>query len=95
MTNSDETPDADPNVTQMDHANAEKRSKPRAPRAHKPDVAPRRGKSAKKAAAAKKAPKGDKQPAAIPRPGSKTAEVISLLEKTKGATLAELMKTTG
>jgi len=67
--------------------------KPRvAPRAR--HVAPAKGKSARKASPAKKAHKAQKSAPAA-RKGSKTAQIIALLENSKGATLADLMKATG
>jgi hypothetical protein len=69
-------------------------------RARKPRVAPSKGKSARKANPAQKghkAPKAAKQgkAAASAREGSKTAKVLDLLKRPGGATLKELMKTTG
>ena len=59
-------------------------------------VAPAKGKSGKKAGPAKKAPKGAKKPKALKaRTGSKTAEILDLLKRPNGITLAELMKSTG
>jgi hypothetical protein len=58
-------------------------------------VAPKTAKSGKKASSASKAPKGQKKAAPTAREGSKTAQVIALLEKAKGASLAELMEVTG
>src|ERR1039457_4231864 len=62
--------------------------------------APTKGKATKKAAPAKKAPKAAKgakqaKTAGGAREGSKTATVVSLLERKGGATLAEVMKATG
>jgi hypothetical protein len=52
--------------------------------------------AARKHGSRKKAPKGrPKAKAATRGQGSKSAHVIALLEKSKGATLAELMKATG
>ncbi len=56
-------------------------------------VAPKKGKSAKKASPRKKAPKGAKK-ATGARDGSKTAKVLELLKRKDGATLAEIMKAT-
>lgn len=56
-------------------------------------VAPKKGKSAKKATAAKKTPKAAKERGT--RDGSKAAQVLDLLKRPDGATLAELMKATG
>jgi len=57
-------------------------------------VAPKKGKAAKKASPAKKTPKAAKEVGAA-RDGSKAAQVLDLLKKAEGATLAELMKATG
>jgi hypothetical protein len=70
---------------------ATKRARVGAPGAH---VAPKKGKAAKKASPAKKAPKAAKKAGAT-RDGSKTEQVLDLLRRTEGATLAELMKATG
>src|SRR5689334_20326570 len=55
-------------------------------------VAPKKGKSGKKASAPKKAPKTAKETGT--RDGSKAAKVLDLLKRAEGATLAELMKAT-
>jgi len=56
-------------------------------------VAPKKGKAGKKASPAKKAPKAAKEKGT--RDGSKAAQVLDLLKRPDGATLAELMKSTG
>jgi hypothetical protein len=67
--------------------------------AQAPDVAPAKGKATKKATAAKTAPKGKKagqgKEAAGPREGSKTAQVVAMLQRKGGATLAEIMEKMG
>ena len=60
-------------------------------RAH---VAPKKAKATKKASPSKKAPKGGKK-AGGARDGSKAAKILDLLKRADGATLKELMKTTG
>jgi len=61
--------------------------------------APAKGKATKKATAAKTAPKGKKaakaQEAAGPREGSKTAQVVAMLQRKNGATLPEIMEKMG
>jgi len=60
-------------------------------------VAPAKGKATKKTTPAKKGasgPKGGKKAKAA-RAGSKTATVLSLVQRPGGATLKELMKATG
>jgi hypothetical protein len=61
--------------------------------------APAKAKATKKATAAKKAPKGKKvakaQETAAPREGSKTAQVVAMLQRKNGATLAEIMDKMG
>ncbi len=63
--------------------------------AQRAQVAPGKGKSAKKASPAKKAPEGRdtaEKPAA--RVGSKTARILELLKRPGGATLQQLMAAT-
>jgi hypothetical protein len=59
---------------------------------------PAKGKATKKATPAK-APKGKKgaktAEAAIPRDGSKTAQVVAMLQRKNRATIEEIMKTMG
>lgn len=59
--------------------------------------APAKGRTAKKATAAKQRSKKAAQPkqAAGPRAGSKTAQVIAMLQRKSGATLSEIMKAMG
>ena len=57
-------------------------------------VAPKKAKAAPKAKAAKKAPKTPKK-ATGSRDGSKASQVLDLLKRADGVTLAELMKATG
>lgn len=68
-------------------------------RARAAHVAPAKAKSSKKATPAKNTPKGKKNPktreAASPRTGSKTAEVVAMLQRKNGATHAEIMEKMG
>ena len=68
-----------------------KKARAGARRAH---VAPKKGKSGKKATSPKKAPKGAKK-ATGARDGSKAARILDLLRRPGGATSKELMKATG
>lgn len=65
----------------------------------KPRVAPAKPKSAKKTTPAKNAPKAKKgaktRESAGPREGSKTAQVVAMLQRKNGATLAEIMDKMG
>ena len=67
--------------------------------AQPPEVAPVPAESSKKTSAAKKAAKAKKvakaQESAGPREGSKTAQVVAMLKREGGATLAEVMKQMG
>jgi hypothetical protein len=61
--------------------------------------APAKGKAGKKATTAKKAPTAKKS-APVPeipaaRPGSKTAQVVAMLQRKNGATLSEIMQSIG
>ena len=67
--------------------------------AQAPDVAPTEAPAPKKATAAKNAPKA-KRAAKAPesagaREGSKTAQVVAMLQRKSGATLAEIMEKMG
>jgi hypothetical protein len=57
-------------------------------------VASAKGKATKKGTPAKNAPKAKKsaKPDASPREGSKTAQVVAMLQRKNGATLAEIME---
>jgi hypothetical protein len=61
--------------------------------------APGKGRATKNATAAKNPPKGKKAAktpgAAAPREGSKTAQVIAMLQRKGGVTISEIMKTMG
>ena len=61
--------------------------------------APAKTKAAKKATAAKATPKGKTaakgRDAATPREGSKTAQVVAMLQRKGGATISEIVKTMG
>ena len=52
---------------------------------------PSKGKAAKTTTARKNAPKGQKKAAGAVREGSKTAQVVAMLQRRNGATLAEIM----
>ena len=56
-----------------------------------PDVAPKEAKSATKATRSKKPPKGESKPKGT-REGTKTAQVVAMLQRNNGATLAEIME---
>jgi hypothetical protein len=62
-------------------------------------AAPAKGKASKKAIPAKPAPKAKKsakkEESAAPREGSKTAQVVAMLQRKNGATLGEIMTTMG
>ena len=62
----------------------------------KPRVAPTKGKASTKTTPAKKAPKAKKagkaKEATGPREGSKTAQVIAMLQRKGGVTISEIMK---
>jgi len=76
-----------------------KAAKKAKPAPQKPRVAPAKAKATKKASAAKNAPKANKAANASetvgPREGSKTAQVIAMLQRKNGATLAEIMDKMG
>jgi hypothetical protein len=93
--NSDEKPAVEPTVAQVERPNPEKRAKKGDIAARKPKAAPPKDKPAHKATSGKHAPKCRKKATISARDGSKKAEILALLQKPKGATLAELMKATG
>jgi Protein of unknown function (DUF3489) len=75
-------------------ATTEKPSKKASRGAQRANVAPKKGKSGKKATPAKKAPRAAKKTEGA-RDGSKTARVLDLLKRDGGATAKELLKVTG
>jgi hypothetical protein len=93
-----------PRIQRLDeHADGrpEQQAKPKAKRKAKHGAGaatgtPAKGKSDKKARSAKKAPTrekaGSQQRAAAPREGSKTAQIVAMLQRKNGATLAEIME---
>jgi len=90
----------EPEATKPETAPAKSRKagKKAAGRARAAKGAPAKGKAAKKATLVKAAPKGKKakaQEAAGPREGSKTAQVIALLQRAKGASISEIMDKMG
>jgi hypothetical protein len=87
------TPEQTETAQQVANAAAKPTKKARAG-ARRANVAPAKGKSAKKATPAKKAPKGGKK-ATIAKDGSKTAKILDLLKRPGGVTSKELMKATG
>lgn len=92
-TTTTEAIDATP--TTKSPAKATKKGKTGARSAH---VAPKQAKAAKKASTAKKAPTAKKDAKAVKpatREGSRKEAILALLQRDTGATLAELMKTTG
>jgi Protein of unknown function (DUF3489) len=56
-----------------------------------PDVAPKKARSTTKATRSKKSPTGESQPKGT-RQGSKAAQVLAMLQRSNGATLAEIME---
>ena len=85
------TEDRTAHVTGAERANPSKKARVARTRAH---VAPNRAKLAPKAKALKKAPNGAKK-AGSARDGSKTAKVLDLLKRHEGASMKELLKSTG
>ncbi len=61
----------------------------------KPRTKPRATKARHKATSANKGARARKRAAPGPRPGSKTAKVLQLLQRSGGVTLKDLMKATG
>jgi hypothetical protein len=55
-----------------------------------PDVAPKQARSANQATRSKKSPQGATKPKKGTRHGSKTAQVVAMLQRSNGATLAEI-----
>jgi hypothetical protein len=74
-----------------DRAKGAKKPRVGAKRAH---VAPAKAKAATKDSRTKKAPQGTKKGSAA-REGTKAAKVLDLLKRPSGATLKEIMKSTG
>jgi hypothetical protein len=62
---------------------------------HKAKVPSSKAKQARKATHVHQSAKSPQAPDAEGRPGSKTAKIVGLLRRPKGATLSELMRATG
>ncbi len=92
-----EAPQADPNPEASAAPSGSSAPQPQAAAApSKPAGASSKPKASKKATPPKKAPKGKKtakaEGASAPREGSKTAQVVAMLQRKNGATLAEIME---
>jgi hypothetical protein len=85
------TEDRKAHVTGAERAKPGKKARVARKRAH---VALNQAKSAPKAKASKKAPTGGGK-AGLARDGSKTAKVLDLLKRHEGASMKELLKSTG
>ena len=81
-----------PKANQPEKPNAERKAKRGA---QLPKGAPSKGKASTKTSRAKGVPKGQKKAAGAVREGSKTAQVVAMLQRKNGATLVEIMEKMG
>ena len=81
-----------PKADQPEKPKAERKAKGRAQAAKGTSS---KGKASKKTTAGRKAPKGQKKAAGVVRDGSKTAQVVAMLQRKNGATLSEIVEKMG